>query len=665
MLVMALPVPTVLLDVLLSFSVAFSLVILLAAVFMSAPSEFSIFPSLTPVVTLIRLALLIASTRVILLNGNQGFDAAGQVIHSFGSFVVGNNFVVGAVVFTILALVNFFIVTRGAGFISESASRLAFNAMPGKQIGAESELNSGIISDKEVSEHRQKQEREAEFYRSINGSVHFARGDAIAGILLTLVNVVVGFCIGVFQLNMGGEEAARIYTLLAIGAGLAYMLPGLAVTTASGIAVGSSNKLSRDLMSQLSRFPSAFVIVSIVFFILALFPGLPHFPFFLMSVLAGAMGFVKMKEREEAIKIKIMADQAAKQFLAPVESVLPLDIIELEIGNGLKRLKDENGWGDLAERIKSVRRRFALDMGFIVPPINIRDSQLLKPNEYSILIKGVEFARGSLIIGRLMAVVGQGGANKEIDGITSKNPANGLPALWITPETRESAQAEGYVVEDAPGVISAHIRETIKRSAHELLGREEVQSLLDKFRETNPKVVDELVPELLSLGKVQKVLQNLITEQVSIRDLRTILERLADSSLQTQDTDLLTEYVRNALARSITRRFQNKDESISVLTLDKGVEDIITEAVQNAETSSSLALEPTMAEKLLDKIKEAVVLTAPLIEATPIILTSPDIRMRLKRLTALFIPDLAILAHSELIPTVNVTTLKVISLDAN
>lgn len=665
LMVMALPIPAVLLDILLSFSIAFSLVILLAAVFMEKPLEFSVFPSLLLIVTFIRLSLNVASTRIILLNGNEGYGAAGQVIHSFGSFVVGGNFVVGAVIFLILSSIYYFVAAKGSVGISEAADRQTFEVIPAKLTGINADLNAGTISGQEASAQRRNLEREADFFRSMTGSFRFARLDAVAGILMTLINIIGGLSIGIFQLNMGVEEAARVYTLLAIGDGLAYLLPGLAVA-AAGIAVtrsASEKNLAKDLIGQLGNFPAAFVIAAGAFFLLALVPGLPHFPFFLMSALAGAAGFVKMQERKRVIALQRIEvkEKAAKPHPVSVESTLYLDIMELQTGHDLKPLSEE---GQLPERIISIRRHFALDMGFIVPQLCIRENLQLKPNEYSILIKGVEAANGSVNMERLLAM-NPGTVKKEVDGIKTKDPVHGLPALWIVPESRKEAQAAGYIVEDPADVIAAHIKETIKRSSHELLGRQEVQVLLDKFRETNPKVVDELVPDLLSLGKVQKTLQNLLMEQVSIRDLRTILEQLADSAQKSQDTELLTEHVRHALSRPITKRYQNKDGSISVLALEKGIEEIIEEAGRQTDVSSSLALEPAFAEKLLTKIKAAADSAAPLLETSPIILTSPIIRRRLRRFTARYIPDLAILSHNEIIPTVNVKTLKVIALDEN
>ncbi len=667
--VMVIPIPTVMLDVLLSFSITFSLVILLVAVFMLSPLDFSVFPSLLLMVTLIRLSLNVASTRIILLHGNEGPGAAGKVIQSFGSFVVGGNLVVGAVIFLILVMINFIVITRGSVRTSEVAARFTLDAIPGKQMSIDADLNAGIINEQEARARRKNLEREADFYGAMDGSIRFVRGDAIAGILITLINIIGGFSIGIFQQGMDAGEAARVYTLLTIGDGLVSQLPALVVSTAAGIVVtraASEKNLARDLLEQLNNYPAAFIMASAALFIFALIPGLPHFPFFLLSFLAGWVGYAKTKrlQEEDALKIKQTEKEAAVPPLEKVESILPLDIMELEVGYELIPLVDSKRKGALLEMIRSIRRQFALDMGFIVPPLHIRDNLQIKSNEYAILIKGVEVAKGSVVMGRFLAMT-PAKVEKEIEGIKTKEPTYGLPAVWITDSARKEAEAEGYTVVDPAAVIATHIKETIKRNANDLLGRQDVQVLLDKFRETNPKVVEELVPGLLSLGKVQKVLQNLLVEQVSIRDLRTILEQLADFAPRTQDTDLLTEYVRHALSRPITKQYQSKDGSIAVLTLEKEIEDIIEKSIQKTDVSSYLALEPAGAEKILGRIKEAVESVASFLETSPVILTSPVIRLHLRRLIGRFIPDLVVLSHSEIMPTVNVKTLKVITRDAN
>ena len=667
--VMVMPIPPFLLDLFLSFSITFALIILLVSVFMRGPLDFSVFPSLLLIVTLIRLSLNVASTRIILLHGSEGTSAAGQVIESFGSFVVGGNFVVGAVIFIILVMINFIVITKGSVRTSEVAARFTLDAIPGKQMSIDADLNAGLINEKEARNRRQTLEQEADFYGSMDGAIRFVRGDAIAGILITVVNILGGFGIGVFQQDMEVSEAAQVYTLLTIGDGLVSQLPALVVSTAAGLVVTratTDKNLPHQLISQLLNQPYAFLIASAILFFFGIIPGLPHFPFFLMSIIAGTIGFTKFKDTSKKALIESRKKEEDAKAPTPerVESILPLDIMELEVGYELIPLVDADSNGELLDRIKSVRRQFALEMGFIVPPLHIRDNLQLKSSEYGILIKGVEVSRGSIMTGRLLAM-NPGTIEKEIDGIQTTEPTFGLPAVWITTSDKQKAQMAGYTVVDPSTVITTHIKETIKRHASELLGRQETQALIDKFKESNPKVIEELIPDVLSLGKVQKVLQNLLKEQISIRDLRTILEQLADYGPSSQDTDILTEYVRQAMARPITKQFQSADGSLSVVTLDRGVEELIQSSIQRTEVASFLALEPTVAEKLLVKLQEAVEAMSPQIETSPVLLASPGIRHHLRKFVERFIPDLAVLSHSEIIPSVQIKTLKVVDLNAN
>ena len=667
--VMVMPIPPLMLDLLLSFSITFALIILLVSIFMRGPLDFSVFPSLLLIVTLIRLSLNVASTRIILLHGSEGTSAAGQVIESFGSFVVGGNFVVGTVIFIILVMINFIVITKGSVRTSEVAARFTLDAIPGKQMSIDADLNAGLINEKEARNRRQMLEQEADFYGSMDGAIRFVRGDAIAGILITVINILGGFGIGVFQQDMGVGEAAQVYTLLTIGDGLVSQLPALVVSTAAGLVVTravADKNLPELLISQLVNQPYAFIIASLVLFFFGMIPGLPHFPFFVMSIFAGIIGFNKFKDtnKKALIENRKKEDEAKAPTPERVESILPLDIMELEVGYELIPLVDADSNGELLDRIKSVRRQFALELGFIVPPLHIRDNLQLKSNEYGILIKGVEVSRGSIMTGRLLAM-NPGTIEKEIDGIQTKEPTFGLPAVWISTSDKQKAQMAGYTVVDSSTVVTTHIKETIKRHASELLGRQETQSLIDKFKESNPKVIEELIPDVLSLGKVQKVLQNLLKEQISIRDLRTILEQLADYGPTTKDTDILTEYVRQALARPITKQFQSADGSLSVMTLNREIEELIHSSIQKTELASFLSLEPTVAEKLLLKLQEAVESITPQMETSPVLLASPGIRHHLRKFVERFIPDLAVLSHSEIIPSVQIKTLKVVDLNAN
>ena len=667
--VMVIPIPTFMLDLLLSFSITFSLIILLVSIFMLTPLEFSVFPSMLLVVTLVRLSLNVASTRIILLHGNEGPAAAGQVIKSFGSFVVGGNYVVGAVIFIILVLINFIVITKGSVRTSEVAARFTLDAIPGKQMSIDADLNAGIITEEDARSRRRMLEREADFYGAMDGSIRFVRGDAIAGILITLINVIGGFAIGVFQQDMVVAEAAKVYTLLTIGDGLVTQLPALVVSTAAGIIVTratTDKNLPNELISQMSNNPAAFSISAVALFFFGTIPGLPHIPFFVLSALVGWISYrlYQGRQKKERIHQKKIDDEKKTPLPEKVEAILPLDVMELEVGYELIPLVDADRNGELLERIKSVRRQFALELGFIVPPLHIRDNLQLKASDYAIIIKGVEVARGSVMTGRLLAM-SPGKTEKEIPGVKTQEPTFGLPSIWINASAKQEAQMAGYTVVDPATVITTRIKETIKRNAQELLGRQEVQTLLDKFKETNPKVVEELVPNLMTLGKVQKVLQNLLREQISIRDLRTILESLADYAAKVEDTDVLTEYVRQALSRPITKKYLAKDGSLSVMTLDQKVEELITQSIQKTELSSYLALEPTVAEKILAKIREAVEAITPMLETAPVLLASPLVRMYLRKLTERFLPDLVVLSHSEIVPTVQIRTLRVVTLNAN
>ena len=667
--VMVMPIPTVFLDLLLSFSITFALIVLMVAVFMLSPLEFSVFPSLLLIITLLRLSLNIASTRIILLNGDRGSSAAGQVIESFGSFVVGGNYVVGTVIFIILVMINFIVITKGSVRTSEVAARFTLDAIPGKQMSIDADLNAGLITEQDARTRRKNLEREADFYGSMDGAIRFVRGDAIAGILITLVNIIGGFAIGVFQQGMDASEAAQVYTLLTIGDGLVSQLPALVVSTAAGLVVTravSDKNLPGELVKQLLDQPYAFVIASGILFFFGLIPGLPHFPFLLMSLVAGFIAFYKMQDNEKVEQKQLLKKEADAKVPIPekVESILPLDVMELEVGYELIPLVDADRNGELLERIKSIRRQFALEMGFIVPPLHIRDNLQLKSNEYAVLIKGVDIARGSIMMGRILAM-NPGTTDREIDGISTTEPTFGLPAVWVPSSKKQEAQMAGYTVVDPATVITTHIKETIKRHAHEIMGRQETQALLEKFKETNPKVVEELIPNALTLGKVQRVFQNLLREQISIRDLRTILEKLSDYASLSQDPDVLTEYVRQGLARPITKQYQSNDGTLSVMTLDRGIEDAIEGSIQRSEGGAFLALEPNVAERFLTRLKAMIENNTPNIETSPVLLASPGLRMHIRKFTERFLPELVVISHSEVASSVQIKNLGVVDLNAN
>ena len=663
--VMVIPIPTFMLDIFLSFNITFSVVVLLVAMYTLKALEFSVFPSLLLLATLLRLSLNVASTRLILLHGNEGVGAAGQVIRSFGSFVVGGNYVVGMVVFLILVIINFVVITKGATRIAEVAARFTLDAMPGKQMSIDADLNAGLITDIEAKTRRAEISQEADFYGAMDGASKFVRGDAIAGIVITLVNILGGLVIGVLQQGMSVSTAAQNYTLLTIGDGLVSQIPALIVSTAAGLVVtraASDSHLGNDMISQLTGQPRAVAIASGVLILFGFIPGLPTFPFIMLGCLAGGLAYMTF-EGKKALMVKEEEEEEAvekEKGLEKVEELLPLDLLELEVGYGLIPLVDTEQGGELLERVKSIRRQFALEMGMVIPPMHIRDNLQLKPNQYSIIIKGVEVAGGELMPGYYLAM-NPGDVKAEIEGIPTKEPAFGIPALWIGEKDKEKAQIAGYTVVDLSTMIATHISEILKTHAYELLGRQEVQSLLDNLALNHPKVVEELVPNLLSLGGVQKTLQNLLKEQVSIRDLLSIVETLADYAPITKNVDILTEYVRQRLARSITKQYKTPEGDIPLMTLDAEIEELVNNAIQHTEHESYLSLEPALAQKILAQFNKAMGKFTSM-NYQPIILCSPGIRPHLKKLTERFIPTLVVLSHNEIDKRVKLKSLGVASL---
>ena len=663
--VMVIPIPTLLLDVFLSFNITFSIVVLLVAMYTLKALDFSVFPSLLLITTLLRLSLNVASTRLILLHGNEGTAAAGQVIKAFGSFVVGGNYVVGLVVFLILVVINFVVITKGATRIAEVAARFTLDAMPGKQMSIDADLNAGLITDVEARQRRSEISRESDFYGAMDGASKFVRGDAIAGIVITLINIVGGLVIGVLQQGMSLASAAQNYTLLTIGDGLVSQIPALIVSTGAGMVVtqaASDSHLGSDMISQLTRHPRAVAIASGVLIFFGFIPGLPTLPFIMLGCLAGGLAYTTF-ENQKTILVKEEEGQEAVdqgRSLERVEELLPLDLLELEVGYGLIPLVDKEQGGELLERVKSIRRQFALEMGVIVPPMHIRDNLQLKPNQYSVIIKGVEIAGGELMPGYYLAM-NPGDVKAEIEGIPTKEPAFGIPALWIGEQDKEKAQIAGYTVVDLSTMIATHISEVLKAHAYELIGRQEVQSLLDTLSVNHPKVIEELIPNLLSLGGVQKVLQNLLKEHVSVRDLLTVVETLADYAPITKNLDILTEYVRQRLSRSITKLYETPEGELALMTLDTEIEEVISNAVQHTEHESYLSLEPALAQNIISQLTRSIEKFTSK-NYQPLILCSPGVRPQLKRLTERFLPTLVVLSHNEIDKRAKLKSLGVVSL---
>ena len=666
LIVMVLPLPPFLLDLLLSFNITFSLIILLVGMYTLQPLEFSVFPSLLLVITLFRLSLNVASTRLILLYGNEGMGAAGQVIKAFGNFVVGGNYLVGLIIFLILVVINFVVITKGAGRIAEVAARFTLDAMPGKQMSIDADLNAGLITDVEARQRRKRIAEEADFYGAMDGASKFVRGDAIASLIITLINILGGLVIGVFYKGMGIAEAAQTYTLLTIGDGLVAQIPALIVSTAAGIIVtraASETNLGNEMVGQLVVHPRALSVAAAIILFLGLMPGLPTFPFLLLAGFVGVVSYTIIQSEKKSF----LQEETARGKRGGAageerpESLLVLDYLGLEVGYGLIPLVDIDQDGELLERIKSLRRQYALEMGFIIPTLHLRDNLLLKPGGYSILLKGIEIARGELMLNHFLAMDPGTVEEKITTGIPAKEPVFGLPALWIPERDREKAQFAGYTIVDAASIIATHLSEIIKNFAHELLGRQETQNLLDNLAQHYPKAVEELVPKVLTLGGVQRVLQNLLREGVSIRDLLSIVEILADYAPLTKDPEVLTEYVRQKLARTICRPYQSPEGILTVMSPEPKLEEWISEAIQHTEQGTYLALEPRLAQKILLKIKESSE-KFQIQGLQPIILCSPIIRSHLKKLTERYLPRLVVLSHNEIAENIQIQSLGVIGL---
>ncbi len=663
--VMVIPVHPMFMDLLLALSITGAMIIMMVSIYMKNVLEFAAFPSVLLIVTLFRLALNVATTRLILLHGHEGTDAAGKVIEAFGGFVVGGNYIVGAVIFIILVLINFIVITKGSVRTSEVAARFTLDSIPGKQMAIDADLNAGLINEDQARGRRKKLEEEADFYGSMDGAIRFVRGDAIAGILITIINVIGGLAIGILQQGMTITDALTVYTLLTIGDGLVSQIPALVISTASGLVVtraASESDMGSDIARQLLVHPRAFALASGVLAFFGMIPGLPHLAFFFLSAISGTVAYLTFQAEEEVVQDKLAEAEAEAQkpVTERVETLLPLDTMELEIGYELIPLVDASQDGELLDRIKSIRRQFALELGFIVPPLHIRDNLQLKPNEYTMLIKGVKVAGGELWMNHLLAM-DPGTGVEPIPGTKTVEPTFGLPALWISEANKERAKAAGYTVVEVSTVLTTHIKEVIKTHAHELLGRQEVSSLLDNYKELSPKIIEELVPNILTLGQVQKVMQNLLSENISIRDIGTVLETLADWGGVTKDTDVLTEYVRAALSRPITMQFLTDEGKLPVMTLAKETEDNVAESVKQTQHGSYLAMEPIAAQKLIDLLKKEIE-KFTMLNYQPVLVTSPAIRLHLRRLTERFIPNLAILSQNEITPDANIETLGTVGL---
>lgn len=665
LLMMIVPVPTFLLDLFLALSLASSVIVLLVSVYARKPLDFSTFPSVLLVTTLLRLSLNVASTRNILMDGaNSGTSAAGEIIRAFGEFVVGGNYAVGIVIFMILVVINFIVITKGAGRVAEVSARFTLDAMPGKQMAIDADLNAGLIDQTQAKKRRAEVAQEADFYGSMDGASKFVRGDAIAGILITVINIIGGIIIGVAQNDMAFADAARTFTLLTVGDGLVTQIPALIISTAAGIIATRSTadaNLGDQIAGEFTVQPKAFYITAGALGLFALIPGLPGLPFFAIAAMAGFIGFrTEQNQKIAAEAKKTSAVQEQKVASDTLESLLPVELVQLEVGYGLVSIVDAEQNGDLLERISHLRKQFATDWGVILPSVRIKDNLELKPGGYSIKLKGIEIAKGELMPDHFLAM-DPGTVIGNVDGVETKEPVFGLPALWVTEDLRDEAQYNGYTVVDLSTVLATHLTEVLKANLSELLGRQELVRLMDNFKEENPKVVTDLVPEIMTLGVVLKVLQNLLREGVSIRDLRTILETLAEFGPTTKDADALTEYVRQGLYRQITERIKGAQGDIPLFTLDRSVEENIVRGIIRSDGHEQLSLDPKVTQTILaslnDKIEEATSAGEKMV-----VLCSPVIRRHFKRLTEKFIPNLIVVSHNELSPEVNIRSLGTVRL---
>ena len=593
--VMLVPLPTLFLDFMLTVSISLGLVILITSMFMKSPLEFSIFPSLLLVTTMLRLALNVATTRVILLHGDEGSSAAGSVIQSFGEFVVGGNYVIGLVIFLILFILNKTVIVNGTTRIAEVAARFTLDAMPGKQMAIEADLNAGLIDEDQARKQRELIRREADFYGAMDGAGKFVSGDVNAGLMITCVNIIGGFLIGVVQKDMNWMDAAHNYTLLTIGDGLVATIPSLIISTSAGIIVSraaAEAKMGEEFLGQLTYHHRALKLVSAILCIFGIVPGMPTVPFLMLAAIVFGISNISAKQQNaiENVAEPEQKTQAALDTPEEVQSLLPLDALELEVGYGLIPLVDEEKTGNLLSRIRSIRRQFALDMGVIVPSLHLRDNLQLKPGEYRVLIKGNAMATGEILIDHFLAM-NPGDAKNEIQGVETVEPAFNLPAIWIPEAQKEEAMLAGYTVVDPSTVIATHLTEVFRRNLSEFLGRQEVQDLLDTLAKRAPKAVENLVPNILQLGVIQKVLQNLISEGVSIRDMLSIVETLADYGSAIHDPSQLTEYVRARMSRTIIRPYLDSEGTLPIITLSPQIDEILTAALVS-EVQNKVAIWP-------------------------------------------------------------------------
>ena len=645
---MVLPLPAFVLDLFFTFNIAIAVLVLLVAVNTQKTLEFSVFPTVLLVTTLMRLSLNVASTRVVLLEGHTGPDSAGKVIEAFGQFLVGGNFAVGIVVFMILVVINFTVITKGAGRVAEVAARFTLDAMPGKQMAIDADLNAGLIGEEDARKRRLDISREAEFFGSMDGASKFVRGDAVAGIVITLLNVVGGLIVGVLQHDMALAQAAKNYTLLAIGDGLVAQIPGLIISIAAGMVVtrvSDDRDVGQQVMGQMFRNGRALGIAAAIVALLGIIPGMPNLVFLLIASSMGWLAWKMIKTEKQVVEtpVKVAPAPVQEAMEASWSDVAPLDVLGLEVGYRLIPLVDKSQDGELLRRIRGIRKKFAQEVGFLVSPVHIRDNLELKPNAYRILLKGVEVGLGEAYTGQFLAI-NPGRVAGTLNGTATKDPAFGLPAIWIDATQRDQAQAYGYTVVDASTVVATHLNHLILTHAAELLGRQEVQQLLEHLAKEMPKLVEDLVPKVLPLGILQKVLQSLLDEGVHIRDMRTIIETVADHATRTQNADEIATQVRNALGRAIVQQLFPGSSEMQVMSLDPALERLLSQAIGGGSDNTSF--EPGLADTLVRETAAAAKRQEDL--GLPAVLLVPaSLRLLLSRFLRRTVPQLKVLAHNE------------------
>jgi len=638
---MIVPMPPLLLDLLLSIDIGLAVVLLLTVIYVKEPVEFSVFPSLLLVLTLLRLSLNVAGTRLILLDGADGVDAAGHVIMAFGQFVVGGNFVVGIVVFLVLITIQFVVINHGAVRISEVTARFTLDALPGKQMAIDADLNAGLIDERQARERREKIRREADFYGAMDGAIRFTQRDAMAAILITAVNIVAGLIIGVLQRGMPLADAAQTFTILTVGEGLVTAIPALLVSMSGGLITtraASESPLGEEVASQLLTKAKPLAVAAGALLLLAAIPGLPKFSFITVGALLGLAAWMN----RNAAQATPVDDAPATAPVSDTPDIAAVDPLGVEVGYALISLVDEKQGGTLLARIRSIRKQIAADSGLVVPPVHVADNLQLGPRTYAILVKGVEVARGELMPDRMLAI-NPGTATTSVEGISTREPAFGLPAWWIPSDHRDRASTAGYTVVDPTTALSTHLSEMVRSFLPDLLSRQQTKELLDKVAQTSPRLVEDLVPKVLSTGDVQRVLRQLLRERVPIRDLTTILEALSDAGAVTKDPDMLTEAVRGQLGRAICRQYQSDKNELVTISLAPSLEERLMKSIVRTDQGAVLALDPSEAQNMATKIARALEQAV----AQPVLLCTPALRPHLWRLFSRVLPTIGVLSHGE------------------